>query len=64
MPEEEEEEEEEEGEEGEEGEEDEEEDDLVMSVTPENLPVLLEYLKQCEERLGEWRTRVQSGGWS
>lgn len=32
----------------------------VVALTPENLPVLLEYLKQCEEHLGEWRRRVEA----
>ena len=31
----------------------------VIALTPENLPVLLEYLRQCEGKLGEWRKKVE-----
>lgn len=34
----------------------------VIALTPENLPVLLEYLRQCEGKLGEWRRRVDGLG--
>jgi hypothetical protein len=34
----------------------------VIALTPENLPVLLEYLRQCEGKLGEWRKRVDGLG--
>ncbi|WVQ97411.1 hypothetical protein IAU59_004524 [Kwoniella sp. CBS 9459] len=37
-------------------------DDLVVALTPENLPTLLEYLRQCESKLGEWRGRAQGLG--
>ncbi|WWC66321.1 uncharacterized protein I206_100222 [Kwoniella pini CBS 10737] len=33
--------------------------DLTIALTPENLPTLLEYLKQCERMLGYWRERVE-----
>ncbi|WVW82366.1 hypothetical protein I302_104373 [Kwoniella bestiolae CBS 10118] len=32
--------------------------DLTIALTPENLPTLLEYLRQCERMLGVWRERV------
>jgi hypothetical protein len=35
-------------------------DDPVIALTPENLPVLLDYVKQCEKKLQEWRTRAVS----
>ncbi|ORX36041.1 hypothetical protein BD324DRAFT_651945 [Kockovaella imperatae] len=35
-------------------------DDLIVALTPENLPVLLDYLKQCESKLGEWKVRVET----
>jgi hypothetical protein len=34
-------------------------DELVVALTPENLPVLLDYLRQCQGKLGEWRLRVE-----
>lgn len=39
-------------------------EDVVVALTPENLPVLLEYLRQCEGKLKEWRVRAEaiSGG--
>ena len=36
------------------------EGDLVLALTPENLPVLLEFLRQCEGKLGKWRSWVES----
>nr|XP_031860848.1 uncharacterized protein CI109_003573 [Kwoniella shandongensis]KAA5527920.1 hypothetical protein CI109_003573 [Kwoniella shandongensis] len=33
-------------------------DDLIVALTPENLPTLLEYLRQCEMKLGQWRGKV------
>lgn len=33
-------------------------DDLIVALTPENLPVLLDFLRQCEGKLGEWRERA------
>jgi len=35
-------------------------DDPVIALTPENLPVLLDYVKQCEKKLMEWRSRAVS----
>lgn len=32
----------------------------MIALTPENLPVLLEYLRQCEGQLREWRKRVEA----
>ena len=34
-------------------------EDLVVALTPENLPVLLEYLRQCEGKLSEWKRRAE-----
>ncbi len=34
-----------------------EEEDLA--VMPEDLPVLLEYMRECEGKLGEWRRKVE-----
>ncbi|OCF30411.1 hypothetical protein I316_07939 [Kwoniella heveanensis BCC8398] len=34
-------------------------DDLVVALTPENLPTLLDYLRQCESKLGEWKGRAE-----
>ncbi|WVF70510.1 hypothetical protein IAT40_005300 [Kwoniella sp. CBS 6097] len=34
-------------------------DGLIVALTPENLPTLLEYLRQCESKLGEWRGRAR-----
>jgi hypothetical protein len=37
----------------------------VIALTPENLPVLLDYVRQCEKRLQEWRVRaanLEKGG--
>nr|XP_018267236.1 uncharacterized protein I303_01221 [Kwoniella dejecticola CBS 10117]OBR89394.1 hypothetical protein I303_01221 [Kwoniella dejecticola CBS 10117] len=31
----------------------------TIALTPENLPTLLEYLRQCERMLGLWRERVE-----
>ena len=36
------------------------EEEVVVALTPENLPVLLEYLRQCEARLGEWKIKVEN----
>ncbi|WVQ85261.1 hypothetical protein IAT38_007426 [Cryptococcus sp. DSM 104549] len=36
--------------------------ELIVALTPENLPTLLEYLRQCEMKLGEWRDRVAREG--
>ncbi|KAK8865978.1 hypothetical protein IAR55_001128 [Kwoniella newhampshirensis] len=33
-------------------------DDLVVALTPENLPTLLEYMRQCEKKLQEWKERI------
>lgn len=35
-----------------------EEGEVQIALTPESLPVLLEYLRQCEAKLGEWKERV------
>lgn len=35
-------------------------DEVVLALTPENLPVLLGYLQQCEAKLKEWETRAES----
>ena len=32
----------------------------ALQIAPEHLPALLEYLEQCEEQLGEWRSRAQN----
>jgi hypothetical protein len=40
-------------------------DEEVIALTPENLPVLLDYVRQCEKRLQEWRVRaanLEKGG--
>ena len=34
-------------------------DEMVVALTPENLPVLLDYLRQCEAKLGEWKVKVE-----
>jgi len=34
------------------------EDNLIVALTPENLPVLLDFLKQCEGKLREWKERA------
>ncbi|GMK58816.1 hypothetical protein CspeluHIS016_0602580 [Cutaneotrichosporon spelunceum] len=34
----------------------------VIALTPENLPVLLDYVQQCERRLDEWRERADRIG--
>ena len=34
------------------------EENLIVALTPENLPVLLDFLKQCEGKLGEWKERA------
>ncbi|KLT42899.1 hypothetical protein CC85DRAFT_301868 [Cutaneotrichosporon oleaginosum] len=34
----------------------------VIALTPENLPVLLDYVQQCERRLDEWRRRADRLG--
>jgi hypothetical protein len=36
------------------------EDELVVALTPENLPVLLDYLKQCEGKLREWASEIEA----
>jgi hypothetical protein len=33
-------------------------EEITIALTPESLPVLLEYLRQCEGKLREWRERV------
>ena len=33
--------------------------ELTVALTPENLPVLLDYLRTCERMLGEWKVRVK-----
>lgn len=33
-----------------------------LMLTPENLPVLLEYLRTCERMLGEWRVKATVAG--
>jgi hypothetical protein len=33
----------------------------IIALTPENLPVLLDYVKQCERRLAEWRSKAGIG---
>lgn len=33
-------------------------DEVVLALTPENLPVLLQYLRQCESKLREWEIRA------
>lgn len=38
------------------------EGDMVIALTPENLPVLLDYVQQCERRLDEWRRRADRLG--
>lgn len=35
-------------------------DDLIIALTPENLPALLDYVKQCEKKLQEWKKRAVS----
>lgn len=35
------------------------EEGMILALTPENLPVLLEYLRQCQRFLGEWKGRVE-----
>ncbi|KAK4688048.1 hypothetical protein P7C73_g2081, partial [Tremellales sp. Uapishka_1] len=35
------------------------ESEVVVALTPENLPVLLDYLRQCQARLGEWKERIE-----
>ncbi|WVQ70859.1 hypothetical protein IAR50_000384 [Cryptococcus sp. DSM 104548] len=37
-------------------------EELVVALTPENLPTLLEYLRQCEMKLGEWKELVEEEG--
>lgn len=34
--------------------------ELTVALTPENLPVLLDYLRTCERMLGEWKVRAGS----
>ncbi|ORY33679.1 hypothetical protein BCR39DRAFT_263008, partial [Naematelia encephala] len=34
----------------------------MVALTPENLPGLIGYLRQCESKLGEWRKRVEDVG--
>lgn len=38
------------------------EGEMVIALTPENLPVLLDYVQQCERRLDEWRKRADRLG--
>ena len=33
--------------------------ELTVALTPENLPVLLDYLRTCERMLGEWKVRAR-----
>lgn len=33
-------------------------DETTIALTPENLPVLLDYVRQCERKLDEWRVRA------
>lgn len=33
-------------------------DETVIALTPENLPVLLDYVRQCERKLEEWKSRA------
>lgn len=33
--------------------------ELTVALTPENLPVLLDYLRTCERMLGEWKVRAK-----
>lgn len=33
-------------------------DEAVIALTPENLPVLLDYVRQCERKLEEWKGRA------
>lgn len=40
-------------------------EDIVIALTPENLPVLLDYARQCERKLEQWHQRVvhlEAGG--
>ena len=34
-------------------------DEMTVALTPENLPVLLDYVRQCESRLADWRLRAE-----
>ncbi|WVN85382.1 uncharacterized protein L203_100527 [Cryptococcus depauperatus CBS 7841] len=47
---------------GETGRETEDEEEIVVALTPENLPALLEYLRQCEAKLEEWKERMTREG--
>ncbi|WWC86309.1 uncharacterized protein L201_001182 [Kwoniella dendrophila CBS 6074] len=35
------------------------EKDLTIALTPENLPTLLEYLRQCERMLNQWKDKIE-----
>lgn len=38
------------------------EGNVIVALTPDNLPTLLEYMKQCEVKLHEWKKKVQMEG--
>lgn len=38
------------------------EGNVVVALTPDNLPTLLEYMRQCEVKLHEWKEKVQMEG--
>jgi len=35
-------------------------DDFTVVLTPENLPRMLEYVQDCEKRLGRWRKKAEA----
>lgn len=44
------------------GRQDDSEGNVVIALTPDNLPTLLEYMRQCEAKLHEWKKKVQIEG--
>lgn len=44
------------------GRQDDSEGNVVIALTPDNLPILLEYMRQCEAKLHEWKKKVQIEG--
>lgn len=44
------------------GRQDDSEGSVVIALTPDNLPTLLEYMRQCEAKLHEWKKKVQIEG--
>ncbi|ADV21047.1 hypothetical protein I305_06463 [Cryptococcus gattii E566] len=44
------------------GRQDDSEGNVAIALTPDNLPTLLEYMRQCEAKLHEWKKKVQIEG--